>query len=144
MSKQYDFVALAGRILIGVVFLMSGTGKLVAPAATIAYIAHANVPVPVGAYAVSLAVEVVGAILIIVGFQSRLVAAGMAVFTLAAAAFFHNHWADRNQFTHFMKNMSMMGGMLQIVAFGGGKYALDRVLERRSGASAEAILQPAR
>jgi putative oxidoreductase len=144
MSKQYDSVALAGRVLIGVLFLMSGLSKLAAPAATQGYIASVGLPAPVAAYAVAVAVEVLGSSLLIAGVRTRLVAAGMAVFALATALTFHKNFADQNQMIHFMKNIAIMGGLFQVVAFGGGKYSVDGWLARRSGVSANAAAQLAK
>ena len=144
MSKPYDSVALAGRILIGVLFLMSGLSKLAAPAATQGYIASAGLPAPVLAYTVAVAVEVLGSLLLIAGLRVRFVAVGMAVFTLATALSFHTNFADQNQMIHFMKNIAITGGLLQVLAFGGGRFSVDRLLARRSDAPAEAALQPAR
>ena len=124
--SRYDSVALAGRVLIGVLFLMSGLSKLAAPAATQGYIASVGLPAPVVAYAVAVAVEVLGSSLLIAGLRTRFVAAGMAVFTLATALAFHKNFADQNQMIHFMKNIAIMGGLLQVVAFGGGKFSVDR------------------
>ena len=143
MSKQYDSVAVAGRVLIGVLFLMSGLSKLAAPAATQGFIASVGLPQPFVAYAVAVAVEVLGSSLLIAGFRTRLVAAGMAVFALATALAFHKNFADQNQMIHFMKNIAIMGGLLQVVAFGGGRFSVDRLLDRRSAVSADAALQVA-
>jgi len=143
MSKQYDSVATAGRVLIGVLFLMSGLSKLAAPAATQGYIASVGLPAPLAAYAVAVAVEVLGSLLLIAGVRTRIVAAGMAVFTLATALTFHKNFADQNQMIHFMKNIAIMGGLLQVAAFGGGKFSVDSLLARRSAVSADAALRPA-
>ena len=143
MSKQQDFVAVAGRVLIGVLFLLSGLSKLGAPAATQGYIASVGLPAPVIAYAAAVAVEVLGSLLLIAGVGTRFVAAGMAVFTLATALAFHNNFADQNQMIHFLKNIAIMGGLLQVVAFGGGRFSLDRLLARRSAAPANAAARPA-
>jgi putative oxidoreductase len=142
MSKQYDAVALAGRILIGVLFFMSGISKIGAPAATIGYIAHVGLPMPQAAYAVSLLAEVGGGLLLFAGYQTRLVAAGVAIFTAATAVFFHNNFADQNQMIHFMKNVAIIGGLLQVAAFGAGKFSIDGMRARRQGAAA-GLLQPA-
>ena len=142
MSKQYDSVALAGRILIGVLFFMSGLSKLAGPAATQGYIAAVGLPFPVVSYGVAVVVEVIGSLLLIAGYRTRLVAAGVAVFTLATAVVFHKNFADQNQMIHFMKNIAIVGGLLQVVAFGGGKYSVDALLGRRSAPSS-AALQPA-
>jgi putative oxidoreductase len=126
MTKQTDTVALIGRIFIAVLFLLSGFGKLAAPAATQAYIAAMGLPAPALAYFGSTAVELIGSVLLIVGFRVRPVAVGMAVFTLLTAVFFHRDFADQNQMIHFMKNIAVMGGLLQVAAFGAGRFALDR------------------
>jgi putative oxidoreductase len=143
MSKQIDSVALAGRVLIGVLFLMSGLGKLAAPAATQAFIASVHLPAPLAAYWVAVAVEVGGSLLLIVGVRARAVSAGMAVFTLATALSFHNNFADQNQMIHFMKNIAIIGGLLQVTAFGAGRLSVDAWLARRAGAG-DAALQPAK
>ncbi|ADG12059.1 DoxX family protein [Caulobacter segnis] len=143
MSKPYDAVALAGRILIGGLFLMSGLSKLAAPGATQGYIASVGLPAPVVAFAVAAAVETLGGALLIAGVRTRLVAIGLAGFTLATAVIFHNNFADQNQMIHFMKNIAIVGGLLQVVAFGGGKFAVDALLARRSGAQAGSRLQSA-
>jgi putative oxidoreductase len=91
-----------------------------------------------------LAVEVLGGALLIAGAQTRFVALGIAVFTLATAGFFHTNFADQNQMIHFMKNFAIMGGLLQVAAFGGGKFSTDYLLRRRSAASIDAALAPAK
>jgi putative oxidoreductase len=76
-------------------------------------------------------------LLLIFGFQTRIVASGMAVFTLATALVFHRNFADQNQMIHFLKNIAIMGGLLQVAAFGAGKFSLDARRERdavRAGA----------
>jgi len=79
----------------------------------------------IAAYGVALVVELVGSVLLIVGFQVRIVAAVLAVFTLVTALFFHNNFGDQNQMIHFLKNVAILGGLLQVVAFGAGKLSLD-------------------
>jgi putative oxidoreductase len=125
MTKQTDAIALIGRVLIGVLFLLAGLSKLGAPAATQGYIASVGLPAPVAAYGVAVLVEVVGSVLLIVGFQVRIVATVLAIFTLVTALFFHNNFADQNQMIHFLKNVAILGGLLQVVAFGAGKLSLD-------------------
>jgi putative oxidoreductase len=70
-------------------------------------------------------VELGGGILLVLGYQARLAALVLAVFTLASALGFHTNFADQNQMIHFMKNLAMTGGFLQIVAFGAGAFSLD-------------------
>jgi putative oxidoreductase len=119
------YVPFAGRLLIGVPFAMSGFGKLAAIGPTMEAIHAAGLPLPPLALAVSVAVELGGGLLLIAGFQARIVAAVLAVFCLATALSFHNHFADQNQMIHFLKNVMMAGGLLQIVAFGAGALSID-------------------
>lgn len=125
-----SYASLVGRLLIGLPFAISGFGKLAAYGATTAYIASAGLPVPPLAYAIAVLVELGGGLLLIAGYQARSVALAMAVFTLAAAVSFHNNFADQNQMIHFLKNVMMAGGLLQIVAFGAGAISLDARLLR--------------
>jgi putative oxidoreductase len=118
-------VATAGRVLLATIFLLSGASKLAAPAGTIGYIAAAGLPFPEVAYAAAVFVEVVLASALILGYQTRIVAAAIAVFSLATAFGFHADFADQNQFIHFFKNVAIAGGLLQVVAFGGGALSLD-------------------
>ncbi|HEY4041958.1 MAG TPA: DoxX family protein [Rhodopila sp.] len=135
MSRQSDTAAVVGRIFIGVLFLLSGLGKLAAPGPTQGYIAAVGLPAPVLAYLVATAVELIGGALLIAGFRVRAVAVGMAVFTLLTAVFFHRNFADQNQMIHFLKNIAITGGLLQVAAFGAGRFALDRRFGRPDAAS---------
>ena len=87
MEKYAPTIAAVGRILIAVVFLMSGLSKLAAPAATIGYIAAVGLPLPGLGFLIALAAEIGGGLLLLVGFQTRLIAALLAVFTVATAVF---------------------------------------------------------
>ena len=116
---------LAGRLLIAPLFLLSGASKLADPAATIGMIASSGLPFATLGFALAVLVEVVGGLALIAGFQTRLVALAMALFTLAAAVAFHSDLGDQNQFIHFFKNVTIGGGLLQLVAFGGGRVSLD-------------------
>lgn len=116
---------LAGRILLAVLFLASGASKLQSPAATIEHIAQAGLPLPSLAYAGSAFVEVLGGLLLLMGFQARIAAAALAAFSVLAAIFFHADFADVNQSIHFMKNFAIAGGLMQIAAFGAGPFSLD-------------------
>ena len=90
-----------GRLLIALIFVLSGLSKIAAPANTIAYIQSAGAPFAPAAFGIAAVVEVIGGLALLVGFQTRLVAAILATFTLAAAVLFHNNLADQNQMIHF-------------------------------------------
>src|SRR5258708_4235124 len=125
MQNQNTALAAGGRLLIAVLFLLSGLGKVAAPAMTQGYIASAGLPVPLLGYLITIIVEVGGGLLLIIGFQTRIAALVLAAFTLAAALAFHNNFADQNQMIHFFKNMAILGGLLQVAAFGPGSITLD-------------------
>ena len=75
-------------------------------------------------------------LLLVLGFRARVVAFAMAVFVLATAVFFHRNFADQNQIIHFLKNIMIIGGLLQIAHFGAGRYSLDaRNLKGVAGAN---------
>ena len=126
-----DYAAAFGRLMIATVFVLSGLGKIAAPAVTQAYIASTGLPLPIAGYLIAIAVEVGGGLLLAAGYRTTFVASGMAVFTLATAVFFHNNFADQNQMIHFLKNVMMAGGLLQIAAFGAGALSIDN--RRKTG-----------
>ena len=125
MNNQTASIAAFGRLLMGAVFAFSGLGKIMAPTMTQGYIASVGLPLPLAAYLVAILVELGGGLLLIAGFQTRIVATVMAIFTLATAVLFHNNFADQNQMINFLKNIFMIGGLLQVVAFGAGAYSFD-------------------
>jgi putative oxidoreductase len=119
------YVPFAGRLLIGLPFAMSGLSKLAAIGPTMEAIRSVGLPFPPLSLAVSVAVEVGGGLLLIAGFRARAVAGFLALFSLVTAATFHSNFADQNQLIHFLKNIMMAGGLLQIVAFGAGALSID-------------------
>jgi putative oxidoreductase len=136
------YLPFVGRLLIGLPFAMSGFGKLAAYAKTTAMIAAVGLPVPPLAFAVAVAVELGGGLMLIAGYQARLVAMALALFSIATAVSFHSNFADQNQMIHFLKNVMMAGGLLQIAAFGAGAISLDNRFSR--GHAAVANVAPAR
>lgn len=125
MSKHADAIALIGRILMAVMFFLSGFGKVMAPAATIAWITSTGLPLPEVGYYVSIVIELGGALLLVLGWQIRPLGAILSVFAIATAFIFHRNIADQNQLFHFLKNIAVMGGLFQLMAFGAGRYSLD-------------------
>lgn len=114
---------LAGRILLAAIFFLSGTAKLGAYAATQQYMEAMGVP---GALLpLVIAAEVGGGLALIAGLFTRTAAAGLAVFTVAAAVLFHGNGADQNESIHFLKNLAIAGGLLMLVAHGPGALSID-------------------
>jgi len=116
---------LVGRILIAAIFLLSGFSKVTAPAMMIGYIQSVGLPFPTLGLAIAILVELGGGTLLVLGYRTRIVATILAVFSIATAFAFHSNLADQNQFIHFFKNVAMAGGLLQVVAFGAGRFSLD-------------------
>lgn len=117
--------ALAGRVLLSAIFLLSGVSKLAAPAMMIGYIGSVGLPFPQLALALAVIVEIGGGLALVAGWRTRTVAALLALFSVVTALAFHNALGDQNQFIHFFKNLAMAGGLLQVVAFGAGRFSLD-------------------
>ena len=142
MDNTTRYLPFVGRLLIGLPFAMSGFGKLAAYGKTTALIAAVGLPVPPLAYAVAVLVELGGGLLLVAGYQVRLVASVMAVFCFATALSFHSNFADQNQMINFLKNVMIAGGLLQIAAFGAGAVSLDNRLPKARGTVASTV--PAR
>jgi putative oxidoreductase len=115
-----------------VLFLLSGFGKVAAPSATIAWIASTGLPMPTVGYFVSIIIELGGGLLLILGWQIRALGAVLSVYAIATAFIFHRNVADQNQLFHFLKNIAVMGGLFQLMAFGAGNFSLDARRARKS------------
>jgi putative oxidoreductase len=137
--RTEDGVAVAGRILLATIFVISGGGKVADPHGTQAFIASAGLPVPIIAYCVAIIIELGASTLLVLGLWTRLVAAVMACFTLAAAFAFHAHFADQDQWLHFLKNLAIAGGFLQVVALGPGAWSLDARMRAERASVAERV-----
>jgi putative oxidoreductase len=121
-----DWVGLLGRVLMSAIFIWAGYGKAMAPTATMAGFAHVGLPLPGVAYAVALVIEIGFGVLFLVGFRTRVTGLVLAGWCVATAMVAHYHPENRDAMIHFMKNISMAGGFLQVVAFGGGRLGISR------------------
>jgi putative oxidoreductase len=128
MDTTRNLADLAGRILISAMFLVSGLGKISGYAGTQAYMEASGVP---GALLpLVIALEVLGALAIIVGYRTRLAAAALAGFTILAGVLFHAS-SDPMQRIMLMKNLAVAGGFLFLVARGAGGWSVDARRERQ-------------
>jgi len=126
---------LAARILISVLFIVSGFGMVAGFRGTVAYIGSKGLPLPVLGAAGAIGIELGGGIMLVAGFETRLAAAAIFVFTALSAVLFHNFWAApagqaENQKIHFMKNVAILGGLLYVMVYGGGPLSIDSYLWR--------------
>jgi putative oxidoreductase len=128
------YLPFVGRLFIGLPFMASGLSKIANYAGTIALIQSSRLPLPPNlAYAGAIGVEVGCGLLIILGYQTRIVATIFCLFCLATAVFFHLNFADPNQIFHFIKNLVMTGGLLQVVTYGAGALSIDNRAARATG-----------
>lgn len=121
-----DWIALLGRLAMSAIFIHGGIGKAMAPAATMAYFTKLGLPMPGAAYAVTLAIEIGVGVLFLIGFRARITGLILAGWCIATAFAAHYHPGDAGQMIHFMKNVCMAGGFLQVVAYGAGRLSFDR------------------
>jgi putative oxidoreductase len=114
---------LIGRILLALIFIISGVGKLADPAGTAGFMESMGVP---GILVwPTLALEILGGIALVIGFQTRIAAFALAVFSIAAAVIFHHNFADQMQMIMFLKNLSIAGGLLLLSASGALALGVD-------------------
>jgi putative oxidoreductase len=124
-TSNADGISLIGRVLLATIFVFFGLGKAADPASTIGYIGSVGLPFPALAYAGAVAIELGGGIALLLGYRTRVVALALALFSILTAMIFHANLADQNQMIHFFKNFAMAGGLLQVAAFGAGRFSLD-------------------
>lgn len=131
MQKSFqDPAVLAGRILLGLIFVLSGLGKISGFAGTVGYIAAKGLPLPELLTALTIAIELGGGLALVFGLYTRWAALALAAFSVLSALIFHDFWAvpeaqKMAQNINFMKNLSIAGGMLVLAAFGPGSLSVD-------------------
>ena len=131
MTDRFQNVfALLARVLLAALFLPAGISKIAGFAGTAAYIASVGLPLSELGAVIAVVVEVGGGLALLAGYQTRLVALLMAIFTVVAGVFFHAFWTAAPeqlmvQQIMFMKNIAIAGGLLALTAFGAGALSLD-------------------
>ena len=117
-----------GRVLLSLVFLGSAATKIADPAGTQAYMAAYGLPMTGVLLAGAIATELLGGVALFLGLKVRWVAVVLAGFLLSATLIFHTSLGDQQQLLHFLKNLSILGGLVLVVNTGAGPYSLDRHL----------------
>ena len=121
MTKVLD---LFGRVLISALFFLNGIFKINNYEGTIGWMESFGLP---GIFIIpAIILEIVGPILIIIGYQTRIAAASLSLFCIATAIIFHNDFSDQMQLTAFLKNIALAGGFLFLVVNGAKGYCLDK------------------
>lgn len=123
-------IVVVARVLLALMFILAGFSKFAGLEGTAGYIASKGLPLPGVLAFVTAVIEVVGGIALAIGFQARIAALVLALFTLVASVIFHNFWAlpaDQAfvQQLMFMKNLAVAGGLLFVFALGAGPASLD-------------------
>ena len=132
MQNTIDkFGPLVGRIMMAVIFLFSGFGKITGFAGTAGYMASKGLPMVEVLLAITIVIEIGAALMLILGYKARLGAAALLLWMIPVTFIFHNFWAmpaDQQMIQQimFMKNLGLMGGMLYIMAFGSGPMSLAK------------------
>ncbi len=124
-----NLAILLGRIGLAQIFILSGVQKIANYNATAGLLASHGLPP--GLLPLVIFAELGGGLAVLFGFLTRWAAIGLCVFTLLAAFFFHNNFADQMQAINFMKNIAIAGGFLVLAAFGPGAAALDALWKRK-------------
>ena len=121
-------VNLISRILMAQIFLIAGIGKISAYAGTQHYMAAYGLPGTLLPLVILL--EVGGGLALLLGFQTRIAAWALALFSIAAALIFHTHFAEQMQQINFMKNLVMAGGLMLLATYGADAWSLDALRKR--------------
>ncbi len=129
-DKFQNPLALVARVLLAALFVPAGISKIAGFAGTVGYIGSVGLPLPVVGAVLAIVAEAGGGIALLLGFQTRIAALVLAVFTVLAGVFFHAFWAAapeaaQMQQIMFMKNIAIAGGLLMLTAFGPGTLSLD-------------------
>ncbi|MGQ0752483.1 MAG: DoxX family protein [Betaproteobacteria bacterium] len=126
-----NYGPIAGRFMLAVIFVISGWGKIGGFEGAVGAISSKGIPLPHIAAVLTILIELGGAILLIIGWQTRWAATALFLFMIPTTLLFHNFWAfeaaqQAMQRTHFLKNLAIMGGLLYVMAYGAGRFSLGQ------------------
>lgn len=131
MKTSAAWLSLVGRILLAGMFLLSGLNKIADPGGTQQYMAAMGMTWLTGLFYVgAILLEVGGALALLLGYRARLGAWLLITFMIPTTLIFHMNFGDPNQMIHFLKNLSVLGGLLYVAAYGAGALSMDAGLER--------------
>ena len=131
------YLTLIGRVLLGLMFLVSGIHKIADRHGTQQYMIMMGMTwMTTLFYIGAVAVEVAGSLSLLLGYRARAVGWLLFLFMIPTTLIFHTNFGDPNQMIHFLKNVSIMGGLLYVARYGAGRYSMDAGLERTEAAGA--------
>jgi putative oxidoreductase len=137
MTSSDSLITLSGRILMSVIFLISGLFKVAAHAPMAGYATAVHLPAPDLAIWLAAAIEIFSGLAILGGFKTRIAAWLLFFYLIPVTYFFHNFWAfqgaaQQAQMANFLKNVAIMGGLLVLAVNGAGAYSADAALAKKS------------
>jgi putative oxidoreductase len=125
------YLTLVGRLLLGLIFLVSGINKIADPHGTQQYMTMMGMTSMTTLFYIgAVAIELGGSLSLLLGYRARIGGWLLFLFLIPTTLIFHTHLSDQNQFIHFLKNLSMMGGLLYVAQYGAGRYSMDAGLDR--------------
>jgi putative oxidoreductase len=131
------YLTLIGRVLLGLIFLVSGINKIADPQGTQQYMTMMGMTwMTTLFYIGAVAVELAGAISLLLGYRAKAGGWLLFLFLIPTTLIFHTNFADPNQMIHFLKNVAMMGGLLYVARYGAGRYSMDAGVERAEASDA--------
>ncbi|MFZ0634524.1 MAG: DoxX family protein [Candidatus Acidiferrales bacterium] len=129
MNDSSRYTMLFARILLSVVFLVSGTLKIVGFNTMVGYAAAVGLPLPAVSLAIAAAIELIGGVMLLTGYKARVAAWVLFAYLIPTTLLFHHFWAIRGpeqltQMVNFLKNLAIMGGLLVVTSAGPGRLSL--------------------
>jgi putative oxidoreductase len=125
MENAKTYLVPLGRLLLSSAFVWAGFGKLMSPGGTAQYFASLHIPVPDITVWLVIIIELIGGILVLIGFQTRWAALVLAIFCLITGFAIHLPVGDLPNMINFYKNLTMAGGFLYVVSYGAGNWSVD-------------------
>lgn len=126
MKGVRKYSPVIGRVLIALIFVLSGFGKIMNFNGTLGFMQSVGIPFTAFALVIVIAIELLGGIFLILGLKTKWVTGILIIYTAIAALIFHTNFADQNQMAHFMKNLAIIGGLILIANYGPGRFSLDK------------------
>lgn len=123
-SAVQQWGPLVARVFLAALFIILGVGKMMGFAGVVGMIGSAGLPMPSVLAVLTIFIEVVGGLMLLVGFMGRIAAKSLFLFTLAATLAFHTNISDQLQLTMALKNLSIMGGLLMVMVHGTGPMSM--------------------
>ena len=131
MSGHNDFAALIGRVLLAILFVPSGVATITGFSGTLGYIKSQGVPLPEAAAIIRILIELGGGLMVLIGWKTRWAALAFIVYLVVITPIFHNFWSAPEaekmmQEINFMKNVGICGAFFLLLAFGPGRFSVDK------------------